>query len=136
MAKLKLSDVKFGGIYKIKTDQYAAHGYAKGDQVEVVYLQGNTIQIKGANGSHGQNINVYVSHLDFYAQTKTQIEQTIAEAKETIASGEAKLKWMVDTKNEEFDEDEYKVWRTLQIIEDPNSNKVDKAKAIAALIKK
>jgi hypothetical protein len=44
MAKLKLSEIKFGMILKMKTDAFAAYEYAKGDPVQVVYLQGNNIQ--------------------------------------------------------------------------------------------
>lgn len=136
MAKLKLADLKFGGTYKMKTDQYLAHGYSKGDVVTVVYLQGGSIQVKHANNPNAQQIALYVSHLDFYMITKDQIQKSIDDAKATILENEAKLNWLKQTKNEEFDEDEFKVWHTLQIIKDPATTDEMKAKAIASLIKK
>lgn len=135
MAKLKLADIKFGATYKMKTDQYQAYGYSKGDPVQIVYLQGNNIQIKDPSNLHSQQLGVQVSQLDFYLQSKTQIESNIAAAKATIQREEEKLKWMVATNNEEFDEDEFKVWSTLQLFKDTNMSDIDKAKAIAAMIK-
>lgn len=136
MAKLKLSDIKPGDTLKMKGDSYGANGYAKGDLVTVVYKQNGTIQIKHLDNPHIGNINVYLSNLDFYLQSKTQIEEEITKAKAIITEGEAKLQWMKDTKNEEFDEDEFKVWSTLQILAKKGVTDVEKAKAIAALIKK
>jgi hydroxymethylpyrimidine pyrophosphatase-like HAD family hydrolase len=135
MAKLKLADIKFGGTYKMKTDQFQGYGYSKGDAVQIVYLAGNNIQIKDPANPHSQQCAVQVSQLDFYLQSKEQIESNIATAKALIKREEDKLLWMQATNNEEFDEDEFKVWSTLQVFKDTKMTDVDKAKAIAAMIK-
>ena len=137
MAKLRASDIKVGGSYKIKTDQYASYGYSAGDVVVVThYSKGSNPTIKHRDNGAAQQIGIYISMLDFYQQTKDQLEKAIDEARVVIAEAENKLKWMQDTGNEEFDEDEYKVWHTLQIIGKKGVSDIDKAKAIAALIKK
>jgi len=137
MAKLKASDIKVGGTYKIKSDQWNAYGYAAGDLVVVTHYQkGQNPTIRHQDNGVAQQISVYISSLDFYQQTKTQLEKVIEESRIIIADAENKLKWMKDTGNEEFDEDEYKVWHTLQIIAKKGVSDVEKAKAIAALIKK
>lgn len=137
MAKLKASDIKVGGLYKIKSDQWAAYGYANGDVVTVTHYQkGQNPTIKHHENAVAQQIGIYISALDFYQQTKTQLEKAIDEARIIIADAENKLKWMKDTGNEEFDEDEYKVWHTLQILAKKGVTDIEKAKAIAALIKK
>lgn len=135
MAKLKLSDIKFNGVYKLKVDTYAQYGYSKGDPVQIVFLQHNNIQFKRMGDPLSQQLGCQISQLDFYTQKKDQIEASIKEHELEIEKAKAKLKWMVATNSEEYDEDEFKVWHTLEIIEDPKTNKTDKAKAIAALIK-
>lgn len=135
MAKLKLADVKFGAIYKLKVDQYAGWGYSKGDPVQIVYLQGSSIQIKDPKNPNSQQVAVQISQLDFYVQSRASIERLIDEAKATVKLNEDKIKWMDHTQNEEFDEDEFKVWSTLQLFKDPNLSDIEKAKAIAQMVK-
>ena len=135
MAKIKLADIRVGGIFKLKTDQYAGYGLTKGDQVEITYIQGSSIQCRRPKDPTAQQLSIQISQLDFYTQSKTQIEAQIKEAQAAIEIAKGKLKWMQETNSEEFDEDEFKVWHTLTMLEDTNTTKVQKAKAIAQLIK-
>lgn len=131
-----MSDVKVGGNYKLKNDNYISWGIAKGDVVTCVWMQNSQAQFKLKDNPAGQQLQIPVSHLDFWLRSKDDIEKDIEEAKDKIAESEAKLKWMAATNNEEFNDDEFKVWHTLTIIEDLNLSKADRAKAIAKLIGK
>ncbi len=135
MAKLTYKDVKIGMKFKLKTDRFTSYGYSKGDTVEVTYSQNNQINISGATtSSSSQCISVNVNDLEVVIQTKVQIQEEIDAAEQVIADNKAKLKWMKDTKNDIYDEDEFKVWQVLETL-DSNSSQAAKAKAIAQLIK-
>jgi hypothetical protein len=60
----------------------------------------------------------------------SKIEATNAFIKET----KAKIDFMVETDSDTFNENEFKAYHTLTIIEQSGMSKMDKAKAIAALI--
>lgn len=65
-------------------------------------------------------------------QAKEKIEKTQA----FIAETEAKISFLKETGSDTFDENEFKAFHTLTIIEQGNMSKIEKAKAIAALISK
>jgi len=60
----------------------------------------------------------------------SKIEATNAFIKET----KAKIDFMIETDSDTFNENEFKAYHTLTIIEQSGMSKMDKAKAIAALI--
>lgn len=65
-------------------------------------------------------------------KAEKQIERTKAFIRET----KAKITFMDETGSETFDENEFKAYQTLSIIEKGDLTKIEKAKAIAALINK
>ena len=48
---------------------------------------------------------------------------------------QSKIDWMDEVGVSEFDEDEYKVWKTLTLLEDGSVSKLIKMREIANLIK-
>lgn len=52
-----------------------------------------------------------------------------------VAELDAKLKWMREVGAEEFDRNQFRVWEVLTVVENDGMSKLDKAKAIAALVK-
>lgn len=52
-----------------------------------------------------------------------------------VAELDAKLKWMRETGAEEFDGNQFRVWEVLTVVENGSMSKLDKVKAIAALVK-
>jgi predicted nucleic acid-binding Zn-ribbon protein len=68
----------------------------------------------------------------FIAETESKIEKT----KAFIAETESKIAFLKETGSDTFDENEFKAFHTLAIIEQGNMSKIEKAKAIAALISK
>lgn len=63
-------------------------------------------------------------------------KENIARTKVFIAETEAKIAFLKEIGSDEFDENEFKAFHTLTIIEQGNMSKIEKAKAIAALISK
>ena len=94
---------------------------------------------------HGKLIKLYSNQLDKTA-AKTSIEkfqELIDQAKDKIEKTqafiletEAKITFLKEIKSDVFDENEFKAFHTLTIIEQGNMSKIEKAKAIAALISK
>jgi bifunctional DNA-binding transcriptional regulator/antitoxin component of YhaV-PrlF toxin-antitoxin module len=68
--------------------------------------------------------------LDQIEKAKEKIQATNA----FIAETESKIKFMDETGVEDFDENEFKAYHTLLIIDKSNMTTVEKAKAIAKLI--
>jgi hypothetical protein len=93
----------------------------------------------------GKNVRFFPNALDKTA-AKTSIDkfqELINQAKEKIEKTqafiletEAKITFLKEIKSDTFDENEFKAYHTLTIIEQGNMSKIEKAKAIAALISK
>jgi len=72
-------------------------------------------------------------------QFQEQIEKAQSKIRATeafIVETQAKINFLAETGSDEFDENEFKAYHTLSIIEQGNMSKIEKAKAIAALIAK
>ena len=66
-----------------------------------------------------------------------QIDKALSKIEATnafIAETKAKIDFMIETDSHTFNENEFKAYHTLTIIEQSGMSKIDKAKAIAALI--
>ena len=85
------------------------------------------------------------SSLDLYVENKQttieafneQIDKALSKIEATnafIAETKAKIDFMIETDSHTFNENEFKAYHTLTIIEQSGMSKMDKAKAIAALI--
>jgi hypothetical protein len=91
------------------------------------------------------NYSVRSSNLELYVENKQttieafneQIDKALAKIEATnnfIAETKAKIDFMNETNSDTFNENEFKAYHTLTIIEQSGMSKIDKAKAIAALI--
>lgn len=131
-------------VVNSKHTQYDAksHGVYEGMEVKIV---GKTYDSYYAvRLPNGQQISMTSSALDKSQpkSTKEKFLEHITKAEEKIKSTQAfidetkeKISFMEETGSELFDENEFKAYRTLSIIEQSNMSKIEKAKAIAALIK-
>jgi hypothetical protein len=66
-----------------------------------------------------------------------QIEKAVAKIEATkafITETKSKIAFMQEVGSDQFDENEFKAYHTLTIIEQSDMSKIEKAKAIAALI--
>lgn len=99
-----------------------------------------TVRALGYNVGHQYNIYDYELVLGPY--NKEAIEKEIADINEKktkldseVSELNHKIEWMETIGVSEFDEDEFKVYRTLSLLEDDNVGKIEKMKEIAKLIK-
>jgi hypothetical protein len=85
------------------------------------------------------------SNLDLFVENKQttieafneQIDKALSKIEATkafIDETKAKIDFMIETDSHTFNENEFKAYHTLTIIEQSGMSKMDKAKAIAALI--
>jgi ribosomal protein L21E len=100
------------------------------------------IEIECPKMSKVMNVGFDVRYLDHVKSSsrekiKTRIEtlkQEIADKNVLIDELSNKIKYMDETGTDTFDENEFKAYQTLTIIEKGNLSKLDKARAIAALL--
>ena len=90
----------------------------------------------------------YITHLDgtsagwvydYEIDSSKTIEELEAEkklAKANIEELQNKIDWLVETGNAEFNEDEFKVYTTIKLLEQKDLSISQKSKLIAELIKK
>ena len=72
--------------------------------------------------------------LEFLPETKEEITIAIENLKKQIQTEEEKLKFMSTNNIEEFDETQFKVFKTLATLENKEISSVEKSKLIASLI--
>jgi len=119
-AKLKILSGNFGGR-------------KKGD---LFYPDKGTAFLSGVYAQFqigGVSYNFSVANVELAVVTVGDLNADIHEAEETIATAKAKIKYLEQSGSQEFDETEFKVWNTLQLLKG-KKNDLEKAKAIAALI--
>ena len=67
--------------------------------------------------------------------TKEEIQKEIETLECQINDEKLKLSWMEEVGTEEYDEDQFKVYKTLKLLEDGETSLVEKSKLIAELIR-
>ncbi len=72
--------------------------------------------------------------IEMFQEQIEKAEAKIAATKAFIEETNAKIDFMNEIGSEIFDQNEFKAYHTLTIIEQSNMSKIEKAKAIAALI--
>lgn len=87
------------------------------------------------------NAGIQHTHCEEVDLSKEALEQQIAKYEENIdniklkiSETKSKIKFMVENKLKSFDAEQWKVYRVLEVVEN-SSTKLEKAKAIAELIK-
>jgi hypothetical protein len=145
MAKRKFEDGQTV-IFNEKTPSWylSSFGIQPGTEGTIVsksYSQDYNVSYK-RNGNTA-TINVQVGFLSETTQKSTveKLQEQITVAQEKIAKthlfiaeNNAKIAFIKETGSETFDENEYKAYQTLTLIENSEMSKMDKARAIAALI--
>ena len=77
---------------------------------------------------------VGINDMEFIPETKEEIEQGIINLQNIIKEEQEKLEFMATNNVEEFDETEFKVFKTLATLENKDISSMEKAKLIASLI--
>jgi hypothetical protein len=130
------TDVKVKIVRKLNQN-----GHGQMYQAKLVYCPvGSVLYNQGYN--QGNTYNFYDYELVLGPYNKEAIEEQITEINEKkaeldteIGDLESKIEWMETVGVTEFDEDEYKVWKTLSLLEDNSVGKIEKMKEIAKMIK-
>ena len=128
-----------------KHTQYDAKNYGVFEGMEVKTMGNAYNGYYNVQLPSGQSIQMTSSALDKVPsrtkmeQFREQIEKAeakIAATQEFIAEINMKMLFMSEVNSDEFDENEFKAYQTLTLIENTEMSKLDKARAIAALISK
>ena len=79
---------------------------------------------------------VYEWEMKDYKLGLKELEQELSEVQTKLDNIQFKINWMKETGLEEFNEDEFKVYQTLKLLDNSKLSMVEKSKLIAELIKK
>lgn len=100
-----------------------------------------TIMSGGSNGYYNirlkgdtRNWSIYSGEFTASATTKEEIRKEITQLDKEAKDLNAKLEWMDEAGVEEYDEDEFKVWKALSTL-NSKKTKMDKVKILAKLLK-
>ena len=128
-----------------KHTQYDAKNYGVFEGMEVKTM-GNTYNgYYNVHLPNGNAISMASSALDkvLPRTKKEQFEEQIDKAHAKIVATQAfiaeikmKIQFMDEVNSEEFEENEFKAYQTLTLIENTSMSKLEKARAIASLISK
>jgi uncharacterized Zn finger protein len=133
--KLKMTrKVKVGDIILVTGNEGSAN-YTVGEKYRVTQIDLKALQAETLDGSWKGN---WLRLLDakVVGITREDYQKYIDEYQAKIDEAKAIVAWMDEAGVTEFDEDEFNVWQALTTIENGSMSKMNKVKAIAALLKK
>lgn len=128
---------KVGDKFRVKNNIYHGTNY----QTDLVYTV-SQVNGSGANCSLmgnlpsglSQNQWISVQHVNQLQNTKSELKDEKTKLQAEIAEIDAKLKFLTDNDLEEYDDNEFKIYQALTIL-DETTNKLERTKKLAALIK-
>ena len=78
----------------------------------------------------------YEWEMEGYKVGIEELEQELSEVQTKLNNIQFKIDWMKETGSDDFNEDEFKVYQTLKLLENGKLSMLEKSKLIAELIKK
>ena len=108
----------------------SCHNYELGTIVTICKISGTHIYVNGI-GSYFYKADLESLHL-----TKEDLLKDIKKYEEEIQQCKSKIEFITETGSESYDEDQFKVYNILKMIEDPKTTKIQKSKLIAEMISK
>lgn len=78
---------------------------------------------------------LYMSEIEIISFRKEDIIKEITSLEEKISELKSKEQFIIDNNVEEFDETQYKVFKTLETLENKDMSDIEKSKLISDLIK-
>lgn len=126
--------IKVGDII-VATGNQGYANYTIGEKYRVKETHGESLKAETLDGSWMGN---WLLRCDarVVGITREDYQKDIDEYQAKIDEAKAIVAWMDEAGVTEFDEDEFKVWQALSTIENDSMSKMNKVKAIAALLKK
>ena len=114
---------------KIKNSFSTGHSYPIDSKGTITSCGPNNVRLK-----EYPTWSFYPNELEICPETREEIGKTISELQIQIDEENSKLQFMKENNIEEFDETQYKVFKTLSTLEDKNLSAMEKSKLIASLI--
>jgi len=140
MARLKALP-QIGDIVLVKANSNS-HDYKIGERYKVVSYTSDTTFIAESLDTKRKGNNLKFKDCEPAIVGKAAIESQIetlngkiSKLKTEIEHNQSIIAWMDETGTDEYNENEHKVWQTLTTIENESMSKMDKVRAIAALLK-
>lgn len=136
MAKAVKQKVKKGDLVRVSGNSNS-NDYTIGEVYRVVTgvsSGSKTFQAESLDGAWRGN-HLHINDVVVVGLTRDYYENVIRELEARIAETKACVKWMDETGNVEFDENEFRAWTALTTLEDPKLSKMEKAKVLASLIR-
>lgn len=131
---------KLRGVEVTICGSRSGHGYGGiGTKLKIssaTYLGGlgANVQIRlSINGKVGNGGYLFIDELSLSNLDKKGLQEEVDRLEIEIQLTKAKIEYLKATKQEEFDETEFKVWNTLQTLKTKKTD-IEKAKIIAELI--
>jgi len=140
MSKRKFNDGEFAVANDKISKAFQQSGIKPGTEVKIdsMYYQGyyrvNFNGLRYDIPSNQLSKHIPKSSLESFQEQIDKAMEKIEATKSFIAETQAKIDYMKETGSEMFNENEFKAFHTLTIIEQSDMSKIEKAKAIAALI--
>lgn len=116
----------------------AGHATAIGSRIKMdnnipTHYQNGTNSTITIRNSNGVSVNVYLTDIALVEETLDELVAEITMMEKSIALIQGKINYLKETGSSLFDETEFKVWNTLQILKTKKTD-IEKAKVIAQLI--
>jgi len=129
-----MKKVKVGDVVRV-TGNSNSNNYAVGHKYRVIDIGGNgSVRAESLDetfvGNNLAAVDFIVIGLD-----KNYFEEQITHYKSEIQKAETIIAWMKETGNEEFNDQEFKIWEALTAFESDSLSKTEKVKLIAKIIK-
>jgi hypothetical protein len=87
----------------------------------------------------GTNVNagwVYDYEMENFSITAEELQKDLQEAKDKVTQVQNKIDYLNESGAKEYDEEQFKVYSTLKLLENKDLSLIEKSKLIADLIKK
>jgi len=135
--------LKVGGRIKVVANT-CSHSYQIGETYEINHLyytgsQVTSVQARSSNGTTGNVL--YLSDIECVDYTIEELEEfnkdlidQLEATKKEISNNEERIAWMKENNITEFNETEFKAFKTLTLLEDDSISKMEKAKLISELV--
>jgi hypothetical protein len=118
-----------GKKVKVIDNVASGHGAEVGTIGTIKSATPNNIRLK-----EFPSFNFYNSELELVAMTREELEKEISNLQVKIQTRQEKLQFMTDNNLAEFDETQYKVFKTLAALDNKDISDIEKSKLIASLI--
>lgn len=126
--------VKVGNMVTILEDR-TGHGWKKGTEIEVVGVtKTGSGEIRAKSMDSAETRTLILNEYEITPITKEYLNTKVTELQAQINELNVKLQWLDYTGADAYDEEQFKVYNVLKLLDDKSMNLVEKTKLITNLI--